>query len=276
MDKVIDNLRRLYGEMFSAEKKVADLVLNQPQDVINMSISELARVSNTSDATIIRMCKRIGYTGYYQMKISLATEFGRDQVIDRGSFKKAPKDVVDFFDFVSATIFQASKNVNNDILNACVNTLSNANMVYFVAWGNTMAVAEDFAHRLSRCGIKTFISETPEYLIRNISFGCEKDVLVALSHSGTSIHVIQNLELANERNMKTILITNTKDSKAAEISDYVLSAEIKEQFFFDFGAASHIIEMLIVDALIYFLLNENETFAKRADQAEVISSQYKL
>ena len=66
------------------------------------------------------------------------------------------------------------------------------------------------------------------------------------------------------------------ESKAAEMADYVLSAEIQEMFFQDFGGASHLFEMLIVDALIYFILERNEESAKKADQAEVISSQYKL
>ncbi len=273
---VLNTIRRYYTEMFSAEKKVADLILEKPQDIVNMSISELAKASDTSDATIIRMCKHVGFSGYYQLKFSLAAESGQQQVIDVDHINTPPEDVVGFYDFISANIFQAAKNINMDVLMDCVKLLSNANMVYFVAWGNTWAVASDFANRLSRCGIKTFISETPEYFIRNICLGGEEDVLVGISHSGTSIHVIQNIELAKERNIKTILITNSLDSKAAEISDYVLSAEVKNQLFYDFGGASHIFEMLIVDALIYFLLRTNGTFTKRADRAEVISSQYKL
>lgn len=273
---VLNNIRRYYSEMFSAEKKVADFILNKPHDVIKMSISELARASETSDATIIRVCKHIGYSGYYQMKLSLATEFGQQQVIDVNHSETPPKDVVEFFNNFSADIFQAAKNISMDSLEECTDLLAKANIVYFVAWGNTSAIAQDFAHRLSRCGIKTFASDMPEYLIRNIFYASENDVLVGISHSGTSLHVIQLLELAKERKMKTILITNAKDSKAAEISDYVLSAEVKDQLFYDFGGASHVFEMMIVDALLYFLLRKYEAFAKRADRAEIISSQYKL
>ncbi len=273
---VMDNIRRFYSEMFAAEKKVADYILNNPQDVINMNITEVAAASETSDATIIRMCKHIGYTGYYQLKINLASEFGKQQVIDVNHIKTKPDDVIGFFDHVSSNIYKAAKNVNMEVLLRCVDRLAEAKTVYTVAWGNTGSIASDFAHRISRCGIKTFISDIPEYMMRNVNLGDQNDVLVAISHSGTSIHVIQTIELAKERGMNTILITNASDSKAAEVSKYVLSTEVKDEMFYDFGGASHIFEMLMVDALIYFLLSKDDTFVKRSDRSEIMLSQYKL
>ncbi len=273
---VLDGIRRYYSEMFIAEKKAADYILENPQDVINMSITELARASETSDATIIRMCKHIGYSGFYQTKISLAAEFGRQQGIDANRATTKPKDIVGFFDNVSANIYQAAKNVNLEVLLKCVDLISCAGTVYAVAWGNTGTIASDFAHRISRCGIKTFISDIPEYLMRNVNLGEQNDVLVAISHSGTSIHVIQTMELAAERGMNTILITNSMDSKAAEAAKYVLSTEVRAELFYDFGAASHIFEMLMVDAIIYFLLSKDDTSASRSDRAEMVLSQYKL
>lgn len=273
---VLDSVRRFYSEMFAAEKKAADYILDNPQDVIGMSVTELAKVSDTSDATIIRMCKHIGYSGFYQLKINLASEFGKQQVIDVNPIKAKPTDIVGFFDYVSANIYQTAKNINMEMLLKCVDTISCASTVYVVAWGNTGAIASDFAHRISRCGIKTFISDIPEYLMRNVNLGDQNDVLVAISHSGTSIHVIQTMELAAERGMNTILITNSSDSKAAQASKCVLSTEVKAELFYDFGAASHIFEMLMVDTLIYFLLSKDVTFTSRSDRAEMVLSQYKL
>jgi Transcriptional regulators len=273
---VLDSIRRFYSEMFLAEKKVADFILKNPQDVINMNISELAQASDTSDATVIRVCKHIGYSGYYQLKINLASEFGKQQVVDVDSIKTAPEDVVGFFDYVSTGIYDAAKHINMETFLKCIDSISHANTVYTVAWGNTGAIASDFAHRISRCGIKTFVSDIPEYMLRSINLGNEEDVLVAISHSGTSIHVIQTIEIARERGIKTILITNSVNSKAADIAEFVLSTEVKGQVFLDFGGASHIYEMLLVDAIIYFLLEKNEKCTQRSDRAEMILSQYKL
>ena len=70
----LDTIRSCYSEMFQAEKKVADYILKHPEEVVELNIAELAKRSETSDATVIRMCRHVGYSGFYQMKISLASE----------------------------------------------------------------------------------------------------------------------------------------------------------------------------------------------------------
>lgn len=54
-----DILRENYDNMFSAEKKVADYVLQNPFKVANMNISELAASSNVSNATVVRDRKSV-------------------------------------------------------------------------------------------------------------------------------------------------------------------------------------------------------------------------
>ena len=68
----IDNIRQFYDEMSKAEKRVADFMMEHPEETLDLSIAELAKKSETSDATVIRMCRHIGYSGFAQMKLGLA------------------------------------------------------------------------------------------------------------------------------------------------------------------------------------------------------------
>ena len=70
--EVLEVIRKRYSDIFPAEKKVADLILRKSQEVVNYNVSELAKASGVSDATIIRMCHHLGYSGYYQFRIALA------------------------------------------------------------------------------------------------------------------------------------------------------------------------------------------------------------
>lgn len=268
---VIENIKRYYSKMYAAEKKVATYILDHATEVISMSVSELAERTGTSDATIIRMCKRIEYSGFYQMKINLASECGQQQLL----ISSQPNDIFEFFDEISKSIAKAARNINMDVLQICIDLISNARTVYFVAWGNTETIADDFAHRLSRIGIQTFVSPIPEYTIRSINLGTKEDVLIAISHSGTSIQVIQSIELAKKLGIKTILITNTKDSEASAITDFSLCTDSKDTVFYDLGGASHVLEMTLVDAILYFM-TKNITQMNKGDAAEMLLSQYKL
>ena len=63
LDKeVLEVIKEEYDKIFSAEKKVADFVLKYPQKAVESNVSELAKQSGVSDATVVRMCHHIGYT----------------------------------------------------------------------------------------------------------------------------------------------------------------------------------------------------------------------
>ena len=74
---VVEMIREKYNQIFMAERKVADFVLETPERAVNANVSELANLSGVSDATVIRFCKRIGFQGHYQFRITLSRDLGR-------------------------------------------------------------------------------------------------------------------------------------------------------------------------------------------------------
>ena len=52
-------------EKFSeVEQSVIKFMLDNPKDIVNMSIRELANKTYTSTATIFRICRKCGFNGY--------------------------------------------------------------------------------------------------------------------------------------------------------------------------------------------------------------------
>jgi len=267
------NIKLNYSEMFQAEKKVADYVLANTTAILKMSISDLAKASDTSDATIIRMCRRVGCSGFQQFKIALASEHG--DALEKAKDITNPTDVVEYFEKISKLLTDVVKNIDMETLKRTVDALSKAEVVFTTAWGNTNEIAADMAHRLTRVGIKSFNCDIPEYFIRSLGLGNERDVLVAISHSGQTIHVIDALTLAGKLGMKTILITNTPHSSCEEHADYVLCINAGDELFEDFGAVSHMLEYMVVDSILYFLKG-NKNMIEKSDRTEILLSQYKL
>ena len=59
-----------------SEAKVADFVLANPNDVINMRIVDLASQTEVSEPTVIRFCRAIGFNGFQAFKLQLAQQMG--------------------------------------------------------------------------------------------------------------------------------------------------------------------------------------------------------
>ena len=67
-------LRGLYPSLKTALRKVADVILRQPEMAIYASVNEVAAVSTVSEATVMRFCRILGFKGFQDFKIALARE----------------------------------------------------------------------------------------------------------------------------------------------------------------------------------------------------------
>lgn len=254
---ILREIERNYQSMSAAERRVANTVLSSPEKVMHMSMATLSEKSETSDATVMRFCKRIGQTGFYQFKINLAVENKTEN--DTGTSVAAPRkprDVSDYVSLVSAVLPAISRNISMSQVAVVVDLLLAANEVYLFGWGNTSTIAQDLAHRLFRIGIKTFSSENVEYIMRAILFSKKDDVLVAVSHSGHARYTVDCMRLARQNGCKVVLITNEPESPAHEQADIILCAGVEGDPLGDIGYSSHVPELLISDILLYFLAEQ--------------------
>lgn len=271
---VISEIKRAYSEMHGAERKVADFVLANSERVTNMSMAELSSETGTSDATIMRMCKRINLSGFYQLKINLAIEVSESCSAPPRT-NDSTLDVVSLVDVIAANVSQLSKNIATTQLEQCAELIANASTVFTYGWGNSSAISDDLARRLLCYGASTFTSSNTEYMMRSIVLAHKEDVLIAFSRSGESVYTVECCKLAQANGLKVILITGDIKSAAARYADVILEARpINDVFDGTWGSSSHVYEMVVSDALLYFLRNRCPAYQLGA-KSEAILSQFK-
>jgi DNA-binding MurR/RpiR family transcriptional regulator len=274
---VIETIKENYDQMFAAEKKVADFILQNPEKAVNANVSELANFSQVSDATIIRMCKHIGYQGYYQMRIFLSHDLGRKQA-DTGdmSQEEATGTLKDLFSRIAGNVLGLLDHLNIENLQACADLINHCNIVHLVAVGNTSPLIMDLGFRLGRSGIHATYNTISEYFFNHINLAKEDDIVIAVSHSGTSKQVVQAMELAKEKKLKIIAITGAEYSPVSKLADYLLLSKENKPLFEDYGKNSHLNEMAVIDALLYYVSNGNFHTDADIDAPEVMLAEYKL
>jgi len=275
---VLDNIRSNYDEIFSAERKVADYILREPENTVRINVSELAEASGASDATVIRLCKHLGYKGFYQMKLQLAHDLGRDQLLSGNIQSSELGTWEDVLKEAASNIIQTKNNINGETLQALVDLILNCDTVHLVAIGNSIPSALDFAFRLGRLGIRSTSSSISEHQINNVDLGTQRDIVIGISHSGSSKQVLLAMEVAKKRGMKTAVITDLLRTPIEKEADLTLSTGIEYSSVYIFGAASHIYITAILDVLIYQLDRAKKDAEKNtlADDVEYLLSETKL
>jgi DNA-binding MurR/RpiR family transcriptional regulator len=275
---VFETIRLNYDEVFSAEKRVADYILKNPEQTVQANVSELAELSGSSDATVIRLCKHIGYKGFYHMKLQLAHDLGREQLFSGTLETKDPDNWGDVLKEIATNVVHMTTNIDDVVLRKCVELILGCETVHLVATGNSIPASIDFAFRLGRMGIRTSSSFMPEQQLNGVNLGSDRDIMIGISHSGSSKHVLQAFELAKKKNMRTIAVTDIKRTPVEKEADYILSTGIEYSSVYIFGAASHIYISTYLDLILYLLTSAKNATEKNkeTDKVEVLLSETKV
>jgi len=259
LDSAIDNIRENCNDLFAAEKIVAMHILDNVKQVPNLNVKDLAVACGVSDATVIRMCKHLGYKGFYQLKLMLAQDLGQDKIIGTPVEETEINDASDFFKGLSHNIYTTGKTIDVAKLHECVRHIAKSNVVHIIAFGNTIPSALDFAFRLGRIEIATTSSMSDEQELSSINLARYGDIVIGISHSGGSRAVLKAFQLAKQKGITTIAVTDIIDTPLSKLADYTFATGVETSKIDVFGAESHINMLAILDALFFFLAKEKRT-----------------
>ncbi len=257
-----------YEQMSSAERKVADCVLESPDAALNMNVSELAQSSGVSDATVVRMCHRLGYKGYYQLRLMMARDLGSEgesQPEDDGG-----NPVQNIFNRYAATLQLIGNNMDPALMTKCAGLIESANMIHAIGVGNTNHLAQYLEFRLQRLGTRCIADRSPEYFLGQINLGTPDDLVIAISKSGMSRSVIQAAEMGHRKGMKVIAITAYQLSPLSELADFVLISAGRKESFSYYKEYAQLNEMAVIDALLESVLDWDKIHRSGAEELEEI------
>lgn len=249
----------IYENLFEAEKKVADYVLNNQEKVIDMTVSELSFQSNVSEATIIRFCKKSDFKGFHHMKIQLAKEIvnSEDKNISNDlDINNIGQSLQNILANKIEELRQTISMMNEDTLKKILDAIKNARIVQFAALGNSIPITLDGAYKFNQIGIASVSSTIWENQLAFVYTLTEKDVVIAVSNSGSSKRLLTLIDVANGKQATTICITSHEKSPLANKCKYQINTAVREKLFFDEFSFTRIPSMVVIETLFLLLAVE--------------------
>lgn len=272
MKSVLDNITVLYDQLFDAEKKIAKYILNNPKEVVDMTVSELAETSDVSIASVSRFCRKVGLKGFAQLKVSLAQELvdthKSGEISNEISLEDIPQSLQNILANKITELKQTVNLINTDEFKAILECIRDASRVQIVAVGNTIPVAIDAAFKFNELGIPTTAGTIWETQL-SYSFTLGKgDVLIAISNSGESDKVLEAVKIANKNGAMTLGITNNAYSAIGEEVQYHITTVTREKLFLDEFCFSRVSAMTVIEIIFLFLTVMVENAHKSMIQCE--------
>lgn len=218
------------------EKVIAEYILKHKDDVLQMSIQELAKRTYTSTSAIMRLCNRMQLSGFKEFKYEFSQDVLRDEDGDQLVDVNFPFKRNDSISKISQqlkkltvqTIQETQKLVSvNDIKKVCYQMKESEHVAIFGV-GDAYLAGLSFQASLTRAGIN-FLS-TPVYGEQNALASTlrRKDCALVLSYSGASLPTLEVVKYLKKNNVPIVCITANAQSPLAKAGDIVLKLPARE------------------------------------------------
>lgn len=208
-----------YLTLTKTEKKIANFLLeDQNYLVINMTLQELSKELGLGEASIIRFCRKMGYRGFQDLKVSMAIENAKDEETDEGQEVDSSQTMEKMVYVLEST----NERIDRDRLLKAVNLMGEKDQIYFYGAGSSGYAAEIAEARLLRVGKRSKAVKDSHLQAVQSAVMDSSDLVIGLSISGTTNDLYQALKTAKDNGCALIAITNHENSPIAKISDCVL------------------------------------------------------
>lgn len=241
--QVSSKIQEIYETLTKSEKKVADYVLSNYKTIVHSTMSEIKDIIKVGDATIIRFCQALGFSGFSDLKIEIAKEL---MTSDQEKDNSDP-----FLQDMIESLKQTSLLTDQAKIKSATQLMKEAERIFIFGVGHSGLAAQEFQTQLMRLGIQSYFVSDNHFQIHAVSSFTDRDLAIIFSLTGRTKEIIDIATIAKEADGKVVGVTNYLLSPLAQLSDVVVQTSTDE--FMDGGSLPGKISQLYVVGTI---LNE--------------------
>ncbi|MVP02371.1 MurR/RpiR family transcriptional regulator [Paenibacillus lutrae] len=253
-------LREVYNTLNPSEHKIATFILQNPDEMIHLSVAELATRSGASQAAIIRLCKTLEIKSYQDLKLKVAGDLRGAETT--GYQEIRPNDTISsIIQSVSNNNIQSIRDtlkiLDEEAVERSVTALTNAKRIYFFGLGASNLIAMDAQQKFMRINKTSFSFADPHVQLTSAVTLTPEDAAVCISYSGETDEVIRSASIAKKNGCTTISLTRYGNTSLSSIVDIALFNSSTENEIRSGAMASRITQLNVIDILYLSVASRN-------------------
>ncbi|CAN7274810.1 MurR/RpiR family transcriptional regulator [Aminobacter sp. LjRoot7] len=247
--------------MAPADRQIGQFIVDNPDEMLRLSSVALGEQTGRSQSSVVKFAQKLGYPSYQQLKLAVseakAQQWQAPPGMVHGSIDRADGYVAVQQKLVAGKLaaMQQTMSVNSEqTVGRVLDLLDRAERIHLAGVSASSLVARDFAIKLMKLGRNVLHdSDSHVQLASAASLGA-RDVLLAFSHSGTSIETVRIAELAKERGAAVVVISSLRDNPLSAISDVVLHSVSDEDNVRSSSITARDAQLALTDLLFILLV----------------------
>jgi RpiR family transcriptional regulator, carbohydrate utilization regulator len=234
------------------ERKIADFILANPREAVNPTMEELAEKVGVSEATLFRFVRKLGYGGYQQFRIALATETidpweSVYESADPGSDEETTIDTVFRTDIAALERSRAA--IDPTLVARTAALVASAPRVLLLGLGGSVVVALDAYHRFLRTGIDCSAPLDFHLQLMAASQLSPGDLALVFSHTGANKDAIALAEAVRGSGATLVVVTDSPRSPLSRLADLLIAVRAGTTGPAAESYSARVVQMALVDAI---------------------------
>ncbi len=222
-------IRQLYPSLAQNDRKLADFLLDQPEEARHLSSQKLAEMAGVSQSGVVKFAQKLGYKGFPALKLAMSESLAspqnsppvtvHNQILSTDSLQVVGEKLL----AEKQAALRATLDINGEPrLQIGLSMLSEARKIVLTGIGASGLVAKDLAYKLLKIGVTAIAESDTHVLIATVQALSKKDLLLAISSSGERSEINLAARVARESGAKVLAITGFTPNTLQQQADHCL------------------------------------------------------
>lgn len=257
-----------YNQFTKTEKKIAEFVIKNTNQVLFMSITDLADACKVADASVHRFCRTMGLKGYQEFKMKLSLSMNSDESTVMESESTSSK--IDSLEFTLDKIIQSHISalketrmlIQEDEVEKTLRMMEDAKTIYFFGVGDSLLSAKEARNKFLRITNKVSCVDDPHMQAMTASMADESDLIFIISYSGSTKDNVHVAKIAKDSGAKVVGITRFLKSPLTGYTDTLLVCGSNEGPLDGGSMGAKLSQLYIIDVLFQEYYRRNKEMSK--------------
>ncbi|WP_028390195.1 MurR/RpiR family transcriptional regulator [Bacillus cihuensis] len=249
-DNLLHGIECNMNKFTNTEEELARYIIEHPDEISQITSSQIAKRLHISPATITRFCQKMLFSGFNEFKHELK------RYVDLRDKPNLTADIkqMDYFaqlyqnhlDIIENTF----RNVSYLDIQQAVSFLTQADKIHVYGIGNSGITAQEFKSKFFRIGLNVETITDPHQAVMDAALCTEKSVVIGISVSGKTKEVIRAVNIAKRQGAAILVFTGEKESELSHLADLTILSMNKSNMYMGQNISPSLPFFLLFD-LIY-------------------------
>ncbi|WP_459176706.1 MurR/RpiR family transcriptional regulator [Ewingella americana] len=222
-------IRQIYPALAQNDRKLADFLLEQPEQARHLSSQKLAELVGVSQSGVVKFAQKLGYKGFPALKLAMSEALAQpqtelavtvhNQIISTDSLQVVGEKLL----AEKQSALRATLDINSEQrLQQALAMLVGARKIVLTGIGASGLVAKDLAYKLLKIGLTAIAESDTHVLLATVQALSETDLLLAISSSGERREINLAADVARQSGAKVLALTGFSPNSLQQQADHCL------------------------------------------------------